>query len=183
MTDTLNVIYHSHFIATPGTFLDLLEKELVHLKQQKIYNKYLVPRKVAAYADDTHITYTYSGVKVTPYPWTPTLSRIKELVEKETGFHYNYCLVNLYRNGNDSIGKHQDNERSLEPNHPIACVSFGETRTFIFSRPGCQRIKYHLNSGSLLIMNPPTNQYWFHEIPKEPLKTGKRLSLTFRRIV
>lgn len=182
MTDGFNVSFEKFFISTPNYYQDLLELELKYPRETKLYNRYRFPRQVTAYGDSCQITYSYSGIKSRAFLWTPTLRRIKELVELKTGYKYNFCLVNKYRHGFDSIGKHKDDERDLAVNHPIACVSFGETRTIVFSRNGCKKIKFNLNSGSLLIMYSPTNENWYHEIPKESQKVGVRISLTFRMI-
>lgn len=183
MSNDFNVSLEKHFISTPTHFFNLLENELKYPSKKiscfKIYN---VPRLVTAYGDSCEITYSYSGTKKKASLWTPTLFHVKDLVEKKTGFKYNFCLVNKYRNGYDSIGKHRDDEMNLVETHPIACVSLGETRTIIFSKSGCKNIKFNLNSGSLLVMYSPTNQNWYHEIQKEPQKNGIRISLTFRLI-
>ena len=178
----LNVTFDPNFILIPEKYFDLLEKEIVYLKNIKLYGRHSVPRLMAAYGDSVAYAYSFSGIKIYARPWTPTLRIIKQMVETQTSFKYNFCLVNKYRDGHDSIGKHKDDEEGLVLDYPIACVSFGQPRTLKFSKPGCKFVKYNMTSGSLLVMHSPTNRYWFHEIPKEPLKRGVRISLTFRKI-
>ena len=178
----LNVTFDPNFISSPEKYFNLLEKEIVYLKNVKLYGRHSVPRLMAAYGDSLAYTYSFSGIKTYPRPWTSTLHTIKRMVEAQTSCKYNFCLVNKYRNGYDSIGKHKDDEEDLELDYPIACVSFGQQRTLKFSKPGCKFVKYDMTDGSLLVMHPPTNRYWFHEIPKEPLKKDIRISLTFRKI-
>lgn len=183
MSSDFHVSFDKHFISTPNIFYNSLEKELRYpSKKLNFFKHYSIPRKVTAYGDSCEITYSYSGTRTRAFIWTPTLLHIKDLVEEKTGYKYNFCLVNKYRNGFDSIGRHRDDEMDLVEDHPIVCVSFGETRTLVFSKNGCRRIKFNLNSGSLLIMYPPTNENWYHEIPKEAEKKGIRISLTFRMI-
>ena len=43
---------------------------------------------------------------------------------------YNMCLVNYYRDGNDYIGFHSDDEKQLIFNTPIYSISLGATRKF-----------------------------------------------------
>jgi alkylated DNA repair dioxygenase AlkB len=56
----------------------------------------------------------------TKYKWTPrpipdALMRLKEFVERDTGMNYNFCLVNFYASGKDSISYHSDDEHFLGP--------------------------------------------------------------------
>ena len=43
-------------------------------------------------------------------------------------------------------------------------------------------IKQTLQNGSLLIMNPPTQELWEHSIPKRK-NAGTRINLTFRNVI
>jgi alkylated DNA repair dioxygenase AlkB len=38
---------------------------------------------------------------------------------------FNSCLLNLYHDGNEGMGWHSDDEKSIEDNSSIASVSFG----------------------------------------------------------
>lgn len=97
-----------------------------------------------------------------------------------------------YRTGNDSMGEHRDDEAELDPKTPIASVSIGEPRDFIFRHRDCRSknstrkiapVKMVLENGSLLLMNWPTNVYWFHSLPVRKKVVGARINLTFRRII
>jgi alkylated DNA repair dioxygenase AlkB len=46
------------------------------------------------------------------------------------GVEFDYCLVNLYRNGQDYINFHADNETK----DTIASITLGATRRHVFSR-------------------------------------------------
>lgn len=72
---------------------------------------------------------------------------------------------------------------------PIASVSLGQTRRFVLKHIDVRKkirqvdiIKFDLHHGSLLMMNWPTNKYWFHSIPKQKKATNIRLNFTFRKI-
>ncbi|KAF7661971.1 hypothetical protein LDENG_00248610 [Lucifuga dentata] len=154
----------------------------------KIHN---IPRKQATYGD-AGLTYTYSGVKRSACPWTPTLEYIRDAVTKTTGQTFNFVLVNRYKDGQDHIGEHRDDERELDPLCPIASVSLGAARDFIFrhrdvrGKESCKQIesvKLELTHGSLLLMNPPTNTFWYHSLPVRKKVLLPRINLTFRRIL
>ncbi len=107
---------------------------------------------------------------------------------------FNSCLINLYRNGNDSIKPHRDTKDSFGVYPTIANVSIGETRTMrikktLYNSEGSDSLKndtnsdldleFELKDNSLLIMSGASQKYFTHEIPKENNR-DKRYSLTFR---
>jgi alkylated DNA repair dioxygenase AlkB len=73
------------------------------------------------------VTYRYSGTVNVALPWTPTLLEIKQKIEADQG-RYNYCLLNRYRSGADSMGMHADDEPEM--GDVIGSLSLGATRTF-----------------------------------------------------
>lgn len=103
------------------------------------------------------------------------------------------CVFTIrYNDGHDHIGEHRDDERELDPACPIASVSLGAARDFIFrhkdARTGSSKlqiksVKLELAHGSLLLMNYPTNTYWYHSLPVRKRVKMPRINLTFRRIL
>jgi alkylated DNA repair dioxygenase AlkB len=148
-----------------------------------VYGKpYLQPRLSAWYGD---LAYSYSGIRLEPLPWTPTLLDIKHRVEALVKHQFNSVLLNYYRDQNDSMGMHSDDERELGPQPAIASLSLGEERTFLLkhkSRKDLKSVKLALAAGSLLLMQGQTQQYWQHGINKERLACAPRINLTFRTI-
>ncbi len=72
---------------------------------------YMQPRLTASYGDPG-LTYRYSGTENPALPWTPTLLEIKEKFEAVQG-KYNFCLLNRYRSGADSVGMHANDEPGM----------------------------------------------------------------------
>ena len=105
-----------------------------------VYGKpYLQPRLSAWFGN---CSYRYSGITLTPNPWTPTLLKLKHQVEVLAKHEFNSVLLNYYRDGNDSMGMHSDDERELGPEPVIASLSLGVTRHFTMrhkSRKDLQR--------------------------------------------
>ncbi|XP_029295173.1 DNA oxidative demethylase ALKBH2 isoform X2 [Cottoperca gobio] len=173
-----------------------LEEEVVYSTgeeaQVQVFGKvHDIPRKQATYGD-AGLTYTYSGVTRLANPWTPTLEYIRDVVTKTTGQTFNFVLVNRYKDGQDHMGEHRDDEKELDPLCPIASVSLGAPRDFIFRHRdarGKQRrrqiepVKLELAHGSLLLMNSPTNTFWYHSLPVRKKIPLPRINLTFRRIL
>ena len=148
-----------------------------------------MPRLVAWYGDEGK-KYTYSRKTFSPKSWTKELLEIKEEIEKiEPSIKYNSCLINYYRDGNDSIGFHSDDEPGLGVNPTIASVSLGGWRTFHMKRNLFkEKLKLELGGGDLLIMKGDIQHNWKHGINKfgtntlAALGVAPRLNLTFRNV-
>ena len=146
-----------------------------------------VPR-LQCWMGDAQSEYGYSGIRLTPEPWSETVNRIRERISDLTGLEFNSVLLNLYRNGKDSVAWHADDERELGPDPLIASVSFGCERVFQLKpkNPGAKPVKRHeimLRNGSLLVMNKGIQNNWLHQIPKVKSAISARINLTFRNIV
>jgi alkylated DNA repair dioxygenase AlkB len=138
------------------------------------------PRLSAWYGEKI---YSYSGRTFQPLPFTPLQLEIKRVVEAVTGREFNSVLLNYYRDGNDSMGFHSDDEPELGREPAIASVSFGDTRTFILKHKKLPRtLKLNLTDGSLLLMAGKLQNCWRHGINKERSPHGARINLTFRCI-
>ncbi|MFN1533353.1 alpha-ketoglutarate-dependent dioxygenase AlkB family protein [Vibrio jasicida] len=141
----------------------------------------LQPRLQAWHGD---VAYTYSGLTMSPHPWTPDLNELKARCEAIANVQFNSVLANLYRHGQDSMGWHQDNEPELGRNPVIASVNLGETRRFLLRNLHCKtQLEYELSHGALLIMAGELQHHWKHAVPKTAKPKGKRINLTFRHIV
>ena len=148
-----------------------------------VYGKaYRQPRLSAWYGD---LGYSYSGIRLEPEPWTSTLLDIRARVEKLAGHQFNSVLLNYYRDQNDKMGMHSDDETELGRQPVIASLSLGESRTLLLrhkTRKDLATIKLPLPSGSLLVMRGDTQHYWRHGINAERAHCGPRINLTFRTI-
>ena len=150
----------------------------------QMYGKLLNTPRLTAWYGDNSKTYAFSGKKYDPYPWTDELLFIKSRVDAATGINFNSVLLNLYRNGNDSVAWHADDEPELGVNPVIASVSFGQIRRFDIRHKTDKKQKYsvELENGSLLIMKGDLQHQWEHQVPKSAKALGERINLTFRVI-
>lgn len=145
--------------------------------------KVLQPRLTAWYGDPG-TDYSYSGLRLEPKPWSQTLEKLRRKLVAELGNDFNSVLLNLYRNGQDSMGWHRDNEKELGEEPVIASVSLGVARRMRFRDYASKKkkIELELSPGSLLVMRGATQSLWEHEIPKERALAEPRLNLTFRSL-
>jgi len=150
----------------------------------KIFGKtHQIPRLQAWYADN-EIEYTYSGKKLQRHNWNNLLLEIKEKIENITSFKFNSVLANLYRDGNDSMGLHSDDEKELGKKPVIASLSLGETREIYFKHKNKKlSLIIPQTSGQLIVMHGNTQEYWKHEIKKIKKIKKPRINLTFRNII
>ncbi|NVO31608.1 alpha-ketoglutarate-dependent dioxygenase AlkB family protein [Hymenobacter lapidiphilus] len=152
----------------------------------RLFGKDVMQPRLTAWYGTPEATYTYSGLRLEPLPWLPTLQRLRARVEEAAGTRFNSVLLNLYRSGQDSMGYHADNEPELGPAPVIASLTLGATRTFrLKPRPGvpAQALSLPLTAGTLLLMRGTTQQNWLHALPKTARPVGPRLNLTFRLVM
>ena len=149
----------------------------------RIYGRDVKIPRLQSWMGDPDATYTYSGLKMHPLPWSEPIISIKRDCEKITGNVFNSVLANWYRDGQDSMGMHSDDEPELGTQPVIASVTLGEPRKFIFKHKYAG-IKQDLvlEHGSLLVMRGTTQQYWQHGINKTKRRIDDRINLTFRHI-
>ena len=149
-----------------------------------IFGKHIVTKRKTAWYGDSEYLYTYSNTTKQALAWTKELSELKQIVEElAAGSKFNSCLLNLYHNGNEGMGWHSDDEKSLVKNNTIASLSFGAERKFSFKHKQTkQTVSLVLEHGSLLIMKDATQRNWLHSLPKSKNITQPRINLTFRTI-
>ncbi len=149
----------------------------------KIFGKSVLQPRLTAYYGNK--SYTYSGVTMQPLPWNAPLLHIKEKIEPLVNTQFNAVLINLYRDGQDYMGWHSDDEKNLAEGSVIGSLSLGETRRFIFRRRDDHQIKVELNlgDGDFLVMGGETQKFWQHHVPKTAKSTEPRINLTFRVIL
>ena len=140
------------------------------------------PRLTAWYGNNDK-PYSFSGITLQPLPWTSEMLTIKSKIEPISKTEFNSVLLNLYRDGNDSISWHTDAEKELGINPIIASVNFGATRKFQLRHIKTkEKLDIELTHGSLLIMQGELQHFWQHQVPKTSKVVGERINLTFRVI-
>ncbi len=146
----------------------------------------LQPRLTAWYGDPG-TGYRYSGLRLSPLPFTPALAALRDRAAAAAAadMRFNSVLLNLYRDGADSVSWHSDDEPELGPDPIIASVSLGGTRRFDLRHRDRHEIRaaLDLGHGSLLVMGESCQIRWQHRIAKTRRPTAPRINLTFRRIV
>ncbi|MFS2187249.1 alpha-ketoglutarate-dependent dioxygenase AlkB [Mucilaginibacter sp. Mucisp84] len=176
----------SLFDRTDSSRLFQYLKDEIQWKQETLvlYGKRVLTPRLTAWYGDEGIAYRYSGASFISLPWTSTLLEIKAKAEAFACTRFNSVLLNLYRDGNDSMSWHSDDEKELGTNPLIASVNFGEERRFDFKKKENPKIKHSimLNNGSILVMKGDIQHNWQHQIAKSMKAKGTRINLTFRLV-
>ena len=167
---------------TPDSFRKIPREQIWFDKQQRYFGKYWKNRYQR-----------WEGHHYPPF-LTQLEKHLQTFVPVGDNTRLNSCLVNLYRNQEDSIRKHCDSPDSFGTTPTILVLSIGQPRRIVFTpreyNPDNHRsmkiktdespIEITLESGSLLIMSGGSQKYFCHEVPKETYPCDKRYSLTFR---
>jgi alkylated DNA repair dioxygenase AlkB len=150
----------------------------------KLYGKVIPLPRLTSWYGDTGRSYTYSGITSAPNEWNKGLLYLKREIENCAGVEFNSVLLNWYRDGEDYLNWHSDDEKELGDNPVIASANFGETRDFVVRRKDdkTKKIALPLGHGTLLLMQGELQHYWEHSVPKRMKVNGSRFNLTFRSI-
>ncbi|WP_289061967.1 alpha-ketoglutarate-dependent dioxygenase AlkB [uncultured Zobellia sp.] len=182
-----DITYYPNFIerATADSYFQSLKEETPWQQDNiTVFGKtYAQPRLTALYGNNGK-PYSYSKLVMAPHKFTPMLLEIKNKVETCTGVVFTTCLLNLYRNGQDSNGWHADNEKELGKKPIIASITLGQERFFHLKHRKDKNLKQKilLQHGSLLLMKGATQEHWLHQVPKTARVIDERINLTFRII-
>ena len=142
-----------------------------------------VPRLECWYGD-LGCEYTYSGKSLKRFEFPNFLLNLRMLIEKKVNSNFNSVLANLYRDGQDSMGLHADDEKELGNEPVIASISLGENRPIIFqNKKTKEKVTFDQPHGSLLVMQGKTQEHWKHAINKSKKIYKPRINLTFRNII
>ncbi len=150
----------------------------------KIFGKTYPQPRLISWIADQGIEYSYSGKKYHPNPWPDFLDDIRRNIHQDFQIKLNSVLCNFYRDGNDKMGWHSDNEKELGPEPNIASLSLGVTRDFKIKMKSSGQIEtIELNHGDLLLMKGKAQENFSHALPPRKKVREARINFTFRQIL
>jgi alkylated DNA repair dioxygenase AlkB len=177
-----DVVYVPDFL-TQEEADDLLSriKSEAHFHQNyiQLFGTKAVPRLEAWYGP---WDYAYSkGVILKAAPAPDYLQAMMRRLKEEGFGQYDAVLINRYRDGNDHIAWHSDDDFG-DPEPDIASITVGTPRPFRLRLRAdkARLVEYLPQHGSLLVMRGRTNRAWEHSVPKTAKQIGERINLTFR---
>ncbi len=188
LPDSETVLYYPNFLESDlaASYYKILEQQLAWKQYPiRMFGRTLLQPRLIAWYGDEGITYRYAQTTLTATGWTPELVILQQQLLAQTGQRFNSVLVNWYRDGQDSMGWHSDDEPELGTAPHIASISLGAARKLYFrtvQKPH-ERASVVLEAGSLLLMQGDSQQRWQHQIAKSRRVQTGRINLTFRQIL
>ena len=147
----------------------------------KLYGKSIViPRRQALFGNSN---YTFSGATVLPNPMNNQImiDLLQKINQLEPDFQFNGVFVNWYKDGEDYIGYHSDNERDLNRKAPIYSISLGAKRKFNIKNKDTGVVtSIDMPDGILIIMGGDMQKEFKHSVPKTKKCKDKRINFTVR---
>ena len=170
----------------PNCYINYIPK---FIKNTKPYIEYLQSLSNFTIRNNRCVTffgskkYDYTFYTHAPKPFPEQLLPLLININKISKIELNSVLINLYRNGNDYISYHSDDEKQIDRSC-IASLSFGATRDFVIKRIAYQEsITYPLSDGDLIFMLGDFHDKFKHGIPKRKTVKQPRWNLTFRKLL
>jgi len=193
LKDNATILYHEKFL--DESRVQSLWKELMTLNwEQSSFktrsgNTVYTPR-LQSWMRDEGITNKMASLyqKNPGYPWSESISVIKNAIESMLHCKFQYVLINQYRNGRDSIAWHHDDEAQAKCSNVVGSVSLGGPRRFLLRHVHHAKLgvvgrrEFLLSSGCLLVMKDDTQIMWKHAVPKDAKHQNPRINLTFRQV-
>lgn len=161
-------------------FVNTLHWEQIQIR---IYDKWQTIPRMQAWYGDAGAAYQYSGVMMEPQVWTTELQQLRKDCQSLCHRSFNSVLANLYRDGQDCMGFHSDDEKELGRDPVIASLTLGSSRNFdLVHKKQPYKLRLPLQPGSLLVMKGETQKNWQHGITRTKQPVSPRVNLTFRQI-
>jgi len=169
---------------TSQIFQQIMDETPWEMPEMVMFGKKYPQAGLSTWFTNTGVKYVYSGITRVPHAMTPMLTRVLDRCASKSGAEYNSVLVNLYRDGSDSVSWHSDNEVVNGSEPTIASVSLGATRRFdLRHKESGEIVRVDLEDGSLLVMSGLSQHCWVHQIAKTKTKVGPRINLTYRQVI
>ena len=187
MQDADVTLYPTLFSASEADQLFSVLRQDILWRQEaiRVYGRVHQQPRLTAWYGEPNTVYSYSGITLNANPWIPALLAIKARIEGVAQATFNSVLLNLYRDGADSMSWHADDEAELGRNPVIGSVSLGQSRVLQLKHKTdkANRLNIPLSNGSFLLMQGPTQHHWLHCIAKSRQPLGERINLTYRCVL
>ena len=171
------------------TDTDLIDKCVEEIKDKlleypkiMLYGKQATQHRCIGFFSDESKGYYYSRQLAKSIPLDDHMKTLLERVNSELHANFNGILVNYYKDGNDYISAHSDDEKDIDLTGVVA-ISVGAVRKFRIRNKKDRKIVIDLATESygMIQMSGNFQKEFLHEIPVERKVKEGRYSFTFRR--
>lgn len=175
------ILYLPRFVDDPDAVIAAVCEQVIFAQRVRIlYGRHVATPRMEAWHGPT--PYRFGGSELPAAPMPRVLQSLALRAEQAIdGARFDSCLVNLYRDGRDSVAWHSDDEPEMgDP--IIASISLGATRPFLLQRKTgmTTRLRVVLEHGSMLVMLRGVQTEWVHCLPKVRGLHDRRVNLTLR---
>ena len=180
--------YAQHFLSLEQAdrlFAELVTQVPWQQAEIRLFGRNVMTPRLSCWMGDASAVYRYSNTTFLPEPWLNSILALKNQLETAVGCTFNSVLLNYYRNGQDAMGWHSDDEPELGTQPAIASVSLGAERRFLLREKtkNARSMGLPLANGSLLLMQGDSQKLFQHALPRTAKPIGARINLTFRKIL
>jgi alkylated DNA repair dioxygenase AlkB len=160
-----------------------VDDKLIFHPEIKIFGKVCRQNRSIGFFSDTSVGYRYSGQIARSQGLTPRLQTLLSYINEKFGAEFNGILINKYLSGEETIGKHSDDEKALDPQTGVICCSFGAVRKFRIRDKESGKIVMDVptEKDKIIQMRGNFQKEFTHEIPQEKHIKEPRFSFTFRK--
>ena len=149
--------------------IKIFGKEIKSPRLQKTYGK----------------SYKFSGTVLEASEAIPEMfSPVINYMRQKYNSNFNMLLINWYRNGDDYIGMHSDDETQFIEGSPVITITLGVTRPFILKHKYNNDKKIvNVENNTVLVMGGTCQITHKHGLPKRKKITESRISITLREFI
>ena len=115
----------------------------------------------------------------------PIFDKLNEVIEKNSDYKLNSCLINKYEGNKAWLPEHSDDEPWIHPTSQIFTISIGGTRNILFKNKNMSGEEHNVScpTNSLYTMSKASQNTFRHRMDiDENADNIVRYSLTFRRV-
>lgn len=155
----------------------LIENPPIMVYGKKCYQR----RSIGFFSDDENVVgYYYSNQLAEKQP-LDSLKLLLEIINEKFNINFNGILINKYKNGEEYISAHSDDEKDLT-DAGVVILSYGATRKLRIKDKSTKKkvLDVSLVSGEIVQMLGDFQKEFTHEIPIEKKVKEERYSFTFR---
>ena len=162
--------------------IDYITARLHNNPEIYVYGKKCYQRRSIAFFSNDSEGYKYSGQIEKSQPFDINLINLLNFINKKFNSDFNGILINKYKDGNDYISDHSDNEKEISDKGVIS-ISYGAVRKFRIRDKHSKKIIMDIPTESYQIMQMHGNfqNEFLHGIPIEKKVKESRISFTFRK--
>ena len=191
ISDKKDIIHHngSTLSTYSVTDIDLIDKCVDEIKDKlleypkiMLYGKQATQHRCIGFFSNESKGYYYSRQLAKSIPLDHNMKILLESLNGELHADFNGILVNYYKDGNDYISSHSDDEKDIDLTGVVA-ISVGAVRKFRIRSKNDRKIVTDIPTDSYGIIQMSGNfqKEFLHEIPIEKKVKEGRYSFTFRR--